>query len=127
MDVRSVQQIKPEMVHKDTTKLWWLVSPGEMFEASKGGSLELVSEWEVEGGGEVSPHSHPTLEYYYFTSGRGVMVIEDEECEVGPGDLVYIPPNKVHSARPVSEHAPLRALSFAVALPGAGEVDYMNN
>ncbi len=124
MDVRSIQGVEPVKEHNDTTTVWWLVPPGEMFEASKGGSLELICEWEVAGGGEVFPHTHPTHEYYYVTAGRGVIVIDDEEREVGPGDLIYVPPGKVHSARPTSEHAPLRAVSFAVALPDAGEINY---
>ncbi|MFX1509612.1 MAG: cupin domain-containing protein [Promethearchaeota archaeon] len=32
-------------------------------------------------------------EVYYFIDGKGVMVIEEDEHEVGPGSLVYIPPN----------------------------------
>ena len=52
------------------------------------------------GGGLVDPHSHPTHEFYYVTSGRGLMTIGDEEREIGQGDLVHIPPDAVHSLRP---------------------------
>ena len=37
-----------------------------------GGHLELVSEFEVMGGGEVHPHSHPTFEFYYVLSGSRI-------------------------------------------------------
>jgi mannose-6-phosphate isomerase-like protein (cupin superfamily) len=124
MDIRSIQLTGPVKEHNDTTTVWWLVRPREMYEASVGGHLELICEWEVAAGGEVFPHTHPTHEYYYITAGRGIIVCDGEEREVGPGDLVYIPPDKVHSARPLTGNAPLRAVSFAVGLPGAGEIDY---
>ena len=61
--------------------------------ATEGGFLELVSEWEIAGGGAVDAHSHPTHEFYYIISGHGIMKIADEEREVHAGDLVYTPPD----------------------------------
>jgi mannose-6-phosphate isomerase-like protein (cupin superfamily) len=52
------------------------------------------------------------------------MKIADEEREVNAGALVYTPPDTTHSIWPVSEHAPLRGLAFAIGIPGAGKVDY---
>ena len=72
-----------------------------MREQTEGGFLELINEFEVAGGGAVHPHAHPTHEWYYVTDGRGVMTIADEERDVVQGDLVYIPPNVVHSLRPL--------------------------
>ena len=86
-----------------------------MFEITKGGHLELVSEFEVAGGGFVDPHHHPTHEFYYVTAGRGLMEIEGEVREIRQGDLVHIPPNVVHSLRPVSDHVPIDCFCFAVA------------
>ena len=100
--------------------VWWLVNPREMFEITKGGHLELVSEFEVAGGGYVDPHNHPTHEFYYVTSGRGIMTIEGEEREIRQGDLVHIPPMAVHSLRPVSDNAPIHCFCFAVGVPDAG-------
>ena len=45
------------------------------------------------------------------------MTIEGEEREIGQGDLVHIPPNAVHSLRPVSDHAPIHCFCFAVGCP----------
>ena len=81
----------------------------------------------MQGGGEVFPHSHPTHEYYYIISGRGFINIEGDERAVQAGDLVYIPPDKVHSARPATTNASLRAVSFAVGVPGADPIDYTNH
>jgi quercetin dioxygenase-like cupin family protein len=124
MDVRSIADVAPEVEHNGTVPVWWLVRPREMKELTDGGYLELVSEFEVAGGGMVDPHAHPTHEFYYVTAGRGIMRIGEEEREIGPGDLVHIPPNAVHSLRPVSANAPIHCFCFAVGLPGAGPVDY---
>jgi mannose-6-phosphate isomerase-like protein (cupin superfamily) len=124
MDVRSIEDVSPVIEHNGTVPVWWLVPPGEMLDATRGGFLELVSEWVVEGGGLVDPHAHPTHEFYYILGGRGVMKIADEEREVRQGDLVYIPPNATHSIWPATKNAPLRGLAFAIGMKDAGPVDY---
>jgi quercetin dioxygenase-like cupin family protein len=127
MDVRSIEDAAPIPEHNGTVPVWYLVRPREMRELTEGGSLELVNEFEVAGGGYVYPHSHPTHEFYYVTSGRGVMTIGDEEREIRQGDLVYIPPDVVHSLRTISEHAPIHCFCFAVAVKGAPEIDYSSH
>jgi quercetin dioxygenase-like cupin family protein len=124
MDVRSIEQMAPVVEHNGTVPVWWLVEPRELKEVTAGGYLELVSEFEVAGGGLVDPHEHPTHEFYYVTSGKGLMTIGDEEVEISQGDLVRIPPNTVHSLRPVTDNAPIHCFCFAVGLPDAGEVNY---
>src|SRR5205085_8054617 len=59
MDVRSIEAVEPVIEHNGTVPVWWLVNPREMFDITKGGHLELVSEFEVAGGGFVDPHQHP--------------------------------------------------------------------
>ena len=89
-DGRAVEQIgvvcycagdagSPIVEHNGTTPVWWLVPPQEFRDATAGGFLELVSEWEVAGGGAVEAHAHPTHEFYYILSGRGIMKIAEEE------------------------------------------------
>ncbi|HLH28181.1 MAG TPA: dimethylsulfonioproprionate lyase family protein [Acidimicrobiales bacterium] len=124
MDVRSIEDVRPTIEHNGTVPVWWLVEPREMKDATDGGFLELVSEFTVEGGGMVDPHSHPTHEFYYILSGRGLMRIGDEEREVGQGDLIYTPPDTTHSIRTTTPNAPLRGLAFAIGVKGAGPVDY---
>ena len=53
MDVRSIEDVSPVIEHNGTVPVWWLVNPREMFEITKGGHLELVSEFEVAGGGTI--------------------------------------------------------------------------
>jgi mannose-6-phosphate isomerase-like protein (cupin superfamily) len=107
--------------------VWWLVAPGELSAITAGGHLELTNEWEVDGGGAVHTHWHPTYEFYYGLTGRGVMTLDGEDREVGPGDLILIPPDVPHSIRPVGDHAPIRCFCFAVGLAGSDAYDYAND
>jgi quercetin dioxygenase-like cupin family protein len=52
------------------------------------------------------------------------MTIDGEEREIRQGDLVHIPPDKVHSLRPLSGNAPIHCFCFAVGVRDAGPVDY---
>ena len=124
MDVRSIEDVPASPEHQGTVPVWWLIKPREMRDETLGGHLELISEFEVKGGGEVHPHKHPTFEFYYILSGRGIMIIEDETQIIGPGDLVKIPPNAMHSLKPVSTNASIRGIAFAVAIKGATVIDY---
>ena len=123
MDVRNVQAVTPEVEHNGTVPVWWLIRPREMQAITDGGYLELANEFEVPVGGEVYPHTHPTHEFYFVMSGRGVMTVGTEHRDVQPGDLIYIPPDAVHSLRPTGEGA-IHCFCFAVAVKGAGEIDY---
>ena len=124
MDVRSIEDVSPVVEHNGTVPVWWMVKSQEMKELTEGGFLELVNEFEVAGGGYVDPHSHPTHEFYYVLNGRGTMIIGDEKREIRQGDLVYIPPDVVHSLRPLSDHAPIHCFCFAVGVAGAGPINY---
>ena len=124
MDVRKIEDVAPVVEHNGTVPVWWLVNPREMKEITDGGYLELANEFEVPGGSAVYPHTHPTHEFYYVTSGRGMMTIGDEEREISQGDLVYIPPDTVHSLKPVSDHASIHCFCFAVGVKDAPPIDY---
>jgi quercetin dioxygenase-like cupin family protein len=127
MDVRNIEDVAPVVEHNGTVPVWWMVNSREMKDLTDGGFLELVNEFEVAGGGYVDPHSHPTHEFYYVLRGRGTMTIGDEERLIGQGDLVHIPPDVVHSLRPVTDHAPIHCFCFAIGVKGAGPIDYTNH
>ncbi len=124
MDVRSIESVEPSIEHDGTVEVWWLYKPREMLEATDGGYLELVSEFEIGRGEKVHPHTHPTFEFYYVTRGRGVMQIGNEKREVFPGDLVKIPPNEIHSLWPASKNSSIHCFCFAIGLKGAAPIDY---
>ena len=126
MDVRSIVSVEPEVEHNGTVPVWYLVKPREMHDLTAGGSLELVNEFEVAPGSAVYPHEHPTHEFYFVMSGRGIMIVAGEERPVGPGDLVYIPPDTVHSLRPTGGGA-IHCFCFAVAVKGAPPIDYTSH
>ncbi len=127
MDVRNIENVAPVVEHNGTVPVWWMVHSREMKEMTDGGFLELVNEFEVEGGGYVDPHSHPTHEFYYVLRGRGTMTIGDEDRLIAQGDLVHIPPDVVHSLRPATDHAPIHCFCFAIGVKGSGPIDYTNH
>lgn len=48
-------------------------------------------------GASTTPHYHPqTEEIYYILTGQGLMRIETDTAEVGPGDAIAIPPGRTH-------------------------------
>ena len=53
-----------------------------------------------------------------------MMTIENETREIRQGDLVKIPPDAVHSLKPVSSNASIHCLAFAVAVKGAPVINY---
>jgi quercetin dioxygenase-like cupin family protein len=127
MDVRNIRDVEPIVEHNGTVPVWWMVPSRSMKDTTDGGFLELVNEFEVAGGGHVEPHTHPTHEFYYVMSGRGIMQIEDEVQEIGQGDLVHIPPDKVHTLRPITDNAPIHCFCFAIGVSGAGPIDYTHH
>jgi len=49
-------------------------------------------------GGRTAPHVHRlSEEFYYVLQGRGVMELDGEAREVGPGDAILIAPGAVHT------------------------------
>ncbi|MHB1711297.1 MAG: cupin domain-containing protein [Acidimicrobiales bacterium] len=127
MDVRNIESVPPVVEHNGSVPVWWMVNPQELKTETEGGYLELVSEFEVAGGGLVDPHAHPTHEFYYVLSGRGVMIVSGEERQIAQGDLVHIPPNAVHSLRPVSDNASIHCFCFAIGTKDSGPIDYTSH
>ena len=57
------------------------------------------------------------------SAGTAPWSIADERRDIGPGDLVYIPPDAVHSLETLGDD-PIHCFCFAVGVEGAGEIDY---
>jgi mannose-6-phosphate isomerase-like protein (cupin superfamily) len=82
---------------------------------------QSLAEASVPAGGATERHYHRfSEEFYYVTEGRGVMEIDGDEREVGPGDAVLIPAGAWHRIRAVE---PLRFLCCC-APPYAHEDTY---
>ena len=41
-------------------------------------------------------HSHNVVQVLHCIEGRGILATETERNEVGPGDIVHIPPGEMH-------------------------------
>jgi mannose-6-phosphate isomerase-like protein (cupin superfamily) len=58
---------------------------------------------EVPIGSQQPFHAHEPEQCYYIISGTGLVIIEEEEKEVVPGDAVYISGNVCHGIRNVGD------------------------
>ena len=57
-------------------------------------------------GGLTPKHYHPQMEETYcLTKGRGLLTLNGEEAEVGPGDVIQIKPPNHHKMVTIGEEA----------------------
>jgi mannose-6-phosphate isomerase-like protein (cupin superfamily) len=61
-----------------------------------------------------SPHRHPYEEIFLTLEGEAIVVANDQELHVGPGDIVIVPPHAAHSFRN-SGSLPLRQIDIHVS------------
>jgi mannose-6-phosphate isomerase-like protein (cupin superfamily) len=67
-------------------------------------AVSLTATWvEVIPGSRRWLHDHPSEQFYVITAGSGRMLVGEEERQVGPGDLVYVPSGTIHGIENVSE------------------------
>lgn len=123
MDIRSHCTVTPVTMH-ETVTVWSMVPKFSIMEQTKGTYLEAVEEWTVAAGTRAESHFHNTHEYYYILEGDAVVQIEKEARRVHPRDLIYIPPNAVHTIWPAGEKG-VRAFSFAVSYQKPGGTGYV--
>lgn len=48
-------------------------------------------------GKKIEVHVDPMEEIYFVSQGSGEMGVDDEKCQVGPGDATWIPAGSSHS------------------------------
>jgi mannose-6-phosphate isomerase-like protein (cupin superfamily) len=61
---------------------------------------QSLAEATIPAGGETQRHYHrQSEEFYYITSGTGLMEVDGVEKAVGPGDAVLIPAGAWHQIR----------------------------
>ncbi|MHA1784774.1 MAG: cupin domain-containing protein [Candidatus Helarchaeota archaeon] len=64
------------------------------------GTKRIVGLWDTVllNNEKITPHLHLDVEeVFYILEGEGLMVIGDENEFVKAGEIVYIPPKKIHS------------------------------
>jgi mannose-6-phosphate isomerase-like protein (cupin superfamily) len=67
-------------------------------------------------------HKHEPEQCYYIIRGKGLMIIENEQEFVNPGDAIYIPSNKKHGIK----NAGNEVLEYLTANAPAFDLDYEN-
>jgi len=84
----------------DVDKLQGLdAGPGyaETFGPVVEGELTQVGIMTLPAGQSSLPHTHPNEQWIYILTGNLTATVDGQESEVGPGQLIYIPANVVHS------------------------------
>ena len=112
MEVMNSNDLKPTIEHEGSCSTWFFYDKGSLKMQTAGTYVEYISEFTTVDGAKLDPHEHDSHEYYYILRGRAVMEIEGERRTVGTGDLIYIPPNALHSIEPEA-NSDFRAFAFA--------------
>lgn len=113
MDVRRPPS-EPVVEHDGTCFTYFMFPKESYRDETEGSYLEYIAEFEIPAGQRLDPHIHDTHEFYYMLVGDAVVEINGEQRDVGPGDLIHIDRNEVHSIWPKGDHA-MRALAFATS------------
>jgi len=87
--------------------------PGE----ATGGQFALI-EHTVPPQAGPPPHAHAETEVLYILSGHFEVLVASERAEVGPGTIIHVPPQTLHTTRNIG-HSAGRQLSLY--LPGGAE------
>jgi quercetin dioxygenase-like cupin family protein len=88
--------------------------------------IVAIYETFLQPGQTIQPHFHPDAEeLYYLIAGHGIMHIGEERREVAAGDVIYIPPEKVHFLQNRSAAEPIRFLTFTVRITRAELMPYI--
>lgn len=61
------------------------------------GELTQVGVMTIPAGQSSAPHTHPNEQWIYLMQGQLRAVVDGQERDVGPGELIYIPAETVHS------------------------------
>ena len=119
LDIRKAAGA-PVPEHNGTVKTHFFYEKEELRDATMGSYLEFVDIFTVAAGTALEPHFHNTHEFYFILSGSATMRVGEDESQVGPGDLVHIPPNQVHNIT-ADGSEDLRSFAFACSFQQVGE------
>lgn len=89
-----------------------VVRPGVSRTAFRGDGALMVMNW-LEPGMEKKPHSHPFEQLAYVVQGRVRFEIGDDVVEVGPGEVVRIPPDVMHCGEAIGDEVAMNLDVFA--------------
>jgi len=93
--IENINTIPTEQNHQGTAFLKRLIKFGE----GKGELQTFNYAW-IKKGFQLDPHTHEDcIEYFYFLSGSGEMLIGENWFGVGQGDFVTVPSKNHHSLK----------------------------
>lgn len=58
--------------------------------------------WNIQGGAELPGHSHPHEQVVNVIEGKFELTVDNERKQLGPGSVVIIPPDAVHSGKAIT-------------------------
>lgn len=93
MDIHNIENV-PAFTTKDGSEIRELLAHRNSCIAK-----QSLAEARLPPGGQTAPHYHRlTEEIYYILEGTGRMLLgDDDQRDVGPGDAIAIPPGVVHT------------------------------
>ena len=89
------------MFVKDASKPLLSVAPGVGRKTLAVGANTLMTKFVLEAGSELPMHKHPNGQIGFLVSGRLILTIGEEACEVAPGDSWAVPGDVSHGAKVV--------------------------
>jgi quercetin dioxygenase-like cupin family protein len=124
VDIRTVEGRPAIPDHSGSASAWYMIERNELQTETEETHLEYVCEFEIAAGRKLERHYHNNFEFFYVLTGEGAMEIEGEEQAVGPGSLIKIGPNQVHSIWSTVEGEPIRCFCFGLNLEKDGTSGY---
>jgi quercetin dioxygenase-like cupin family protein len=88
-------------------KVRWLITE------ETGAPNFAMRQFTVEPGGHTPRHTHPWEHEAYILAGKGVVLGEDGEEQVNPGDVVFVPQDEEHQFRNTGDEE----LTFLCLIP----------
>lgn len=95
---------------------WKTIRPGVEQKAFSGDGA-TVALHRLQPGHEPKPHSHVNEQIAYILAGRIRFFVGDEVKEIGPGELLVIPPNVEHWGEVIGDEVVLNLDVFTPRRP----------
>jgi quercetin dioxygenase-like cupin family protein len=90
-DVNEVDQTKVETEGAEGVHIRWLISE------ETGAPNFAMREFTIEPGGRTPRHAHDWEHEVYVLAGNGTVVSEEEETQLLPGSVVFVPGGEMHN------------------------------
>lgn len=106
----QLEKIKMEDVTESgfmNVKVRWLITKDD------GAENFAMRYFEIAPGGQSAFHAHDWEHESFILDGEGVVICGDEKKQVGPGYVIFIPPNIQHCFKNVGE----KTLRFLCLIP----------